>query len=371
MTAIPTSGPSFVLTGPAGTLVAEGIRTGYDDIAAAAAALRAGSAELVVGALPFDVRAAAALLAPQRVADLLPPHAPRPMPPVRIAQTRPEPAVHRSRVERALHALRDPENPLQKLVLARALQLVADDPIDPLTILRRLIDADPEATGYLVDLSPAGGAYLDTVLVGASPELLVARIGDQVVCQPFAGSAPRSADPRIDAANGAALAASGKDRHEHQLVVDTMRDCLEPLCTGLQVAAEPRLSGTAALWHLNTPIRGTLRQSSTTALDLALALHPTPAVGGVPTAAAVDAIAEAEDDRGFYAGAVGWCDAHGDGRWVVAIRGAELSADRRTALARAGGGIVAESDPDDEVAETTTKFRTILSALGVLGIGST
>jgi isochorismate synthase len=100
-------------------------------------------------------------------------------------------------------------------------------------------------------------------------------------------------------------------------------------------------------------------------LDLAKALHPTPAVGGVPTEAAVDLIAEVEGDRGFYAGAVGWCDSHGDGRWVVAIRGAQLSADRRSAVATAGGGIVAESDADDEVAETTTKFRTILAGLGV------
>ena len=85
----------------------------------------------------------------------------------------------------------------------------------------------------------------------------------------------------------------------------------------------------------------------------------------VPTAAAVDVIAELEGDRGFYAGAVGWCDARGDGRWVVAIRGAQLSADRRTALASAGGGIVAESDADNEVEETTAKFGTILRALGV------
>lgn len=374
--------PSFVLTGPAGTgpgrapgappgaplvapLVTRGIRTGYRDVAAAAAALRNGSADLVVGALPFDIRAPAALLVPDHVGAALPRGDTAPMPAVRIAETRPDTAVHRSRVEAALAELRDPGNPLQKLVLARALRLVADGPMDPLAVLHRLIVSDPEATGYLADLSPAGGEYLGTVLVGASPELLVARTGDQVLCQPFAGSAPRSADPATDAANGAALAASGKDRHEHQLVVDTMRTCLEPLCSSLDVAAEPRLSSTAALWHLNTPIRGTLRHTGTTALDLALALHPTPAVGGVPTAAAVDAIAEVEDGRGFYAGAVGWCDARGDGRWVVAIRGAELSADRLAAQALAGGGIVAESDPDDEVAETTTKFRTILTALGV------
>jgi isochorismate synthase len=119
------------------------------------------------------------------------------------------------------------------------------------------------------------------------------------------------------------------------------------------------------VWHLNTPITGRLRESSTTALDLAIALHPTPAVGGVPALAAAELINELEGDRGFYAGAVGWCDAAGDGRWVVAIRCAQLSADRHTAEARSGGGIVAESDPDDEVAETTTKFKTIMSALGV------
>jgi isochorismate synthase len=357
--------PTFVLTGPAGTLVAEGIQNGYDDIGAAARALRDGSARLVVGALPFDLRHPAALLTPRSVRNTLARIPDGHLPPVRIAETLPDPQVHRSRIEAALRLLRDPGNPLEKVVLARALRLVADGPLDPLAILGRLAAADPEATAYLADLSPAGPAVAGSVLVGASPELLVARRGDQVTCQPFAGSAARSADPAVDAANGAALAASGKNRHEHHLVVDTMGDALAPLCRSLDVAPEPELSSTAALWHLSTPIRGTLRDNATTAIDLALALHPTPAVGGVPTAAAVDAIAELEGDRGFYAGAVGWCDASGDGRWVVAIRGAQLAADRRSAMAQAGGGIVAESDADDEVAETTTKFRTVLAALGV------
>lgn len=360
-----TTPTTFVLAGPAGTVVAEGITTGYDDVATASRALRSGSAPLVVGALPFDIRRPAALLTPVSVSNTLPAPPRLSMPAVRIAETLPDPAVHRGRIEAALILLRDSANPLEKVVLARALQLVADGTLDPLAVIRRLLAADPEASAYLADLSPAGPAFAGSVLVGASPELLVARDGDQVTCQPFAGSAPRSADPATDAANGAALAASGKNRHEHQLVVDTMREALAPLCRTLDVAPEPSLTSTAALWHLSTPIRGTLRDSSTTAIDLALALHPTPAVGGVPTAAAVDAIAELEGDRGFYAGAVGWCDANGDGRWVVAIRGAVLAADRRSALAQAGGGIVAESDADDEVAETTTKFRTILSALGV------
>jgi len=357
--------PSFVLSGPGGTVVGTGIRTGYDDVAAAAAALRSGAAEIVVGALPFDVRGHAALLEPDAVSATLAPAPAASLPAVRISQTLPDPQVHRARVQAAVEQLRDPENPLEKVVLARALRLAADGPMDPLAILHRLIEADPQATAYLADLSPAGRAFAGRVLVGASPELLVARFGDQVTCQPFAGSAPRFADREADAASGAALAASGKNRHEHQLVVDTMRACLEPLCSSLTVAPEPTLSGTAALWHLNTPIHGTLRDTSTTALDLALALHPTPAVGGVPTSAAVELIAELEGDRGFYAGALGWCDRRGDGRWMVAIRGAVLAADRRTALAQAGGGIVAQSDPDDELGETTTKFRTILAALGV------
>ncbi|REZ93347.1 isochorismate synthase, partial [Mycobacterium tuberculosis] len=163
----------------------------------------------------------------------------------------------------------------------------------------------------------------------------------------------------------AALASSAKNRHEHQLVVDTMRVALEPLCEDLTIPAQPQLNRTAAVWHLCTAITGRLRNISTTAIDLALALHPTPAVGGVPTKAATELIAELEGDRGFYAGAVGWCDGRGDGHWVVSIRCAQLSADRRAALAHAGGGIVAESDPDDELEETTTKFATILTALGV------
>jgi isochorismate synthase len=251
------------------------------------------------------------------------------------------------------------------VVLARAVRVVADAQWDPRAVLMRLHAADPVAYGYLVDLSPAGDAHRGTTLVGASPELLVARSGDQVRCRPFAGSAPRSTDPDTDRANGAALAASAKNRYEHRLVVDAIRDALARLCTTLDVDAEPQLHHTDALWHLSTRVTGTLREKSTTALDLALALHPTPAVGGYPTAAAAALITELEGDRGFYAGATGWCDTAGDGRWVVSIRCAQLSADRRTAIAHSGGGIVAESDANDELDETTTKFRTIMTGLGV------
>jgi isochorismate synthase len=359
--------PSFVLSGPPGTVLAEGVRAAHPDIAAAQSALRTGAAPMMVGAIPFDVASPAALWVPEAVhtLDALPDWASAPPPAVTRTEPLPDPPTHRARVARAIECLQAPDALLHKVVLARALRLRADAPWDPRTVLRRLLAADPAAYGYLVDLSPAGDRYAGTTLVGASPELLVARAGDRVTCRPFAGSAPRSADPDTDTANGQALAESGKNRHEHQLVIDVMRTALDPLCVDLQIAPEPELHGTDALWHLSTPVTGRLRETSTTALDLALALHPTPAVGGVPASAAAALIGELEGERGFYAGAVGWCDAAGDGRWVVSIRGAQLSADRRSALAHSGGGIVAESDADDELDETTTKFRTILSGLGV------
>ncbi|WEV34622.1 isochorismate synthase [Mycolicibacterium fortuitum subsp. fortuitum] len=357
--------PSFVLAGPDGVVLAEGMRTGFADIADAQAALRSGT-PIVLGALPFNPAAAAALYEPDtvRFTESLPDWTASPPPAVVDRQTLPPGSVHRERVAEAIRQLRDPLVPIDKVVLARALRLTASSAWDVRSVLRRLADADPAATVYLADLTPAGGTYTGTALVGASPELLVAREGEMVICRPFAGSAPRSDDPAVDAANATALAASAKNRHEHQLVVDVMRQALEPLCVDLQIADEPELHGTDALWHLSTPVVGRLREKRTTAIDLALALHPTPAVGGVPADRAAALIGELEGDRGFYAGAVGWCDSSGDGRWVVSIRCAVLSADRYTALASAGGGIVAESDPDDEVDETTTKFRTILTGLG-------
>jgi isochorismate synthase len=348
-------------------LVADDAHTCYTDVAGAHAALRSGSVPIVLGALPFNLDGCVALMAPRLVrrSEALPDWPTDPLPAVRIVATVPTPEEHRARVRHARDQLRAPRGTLRKVVLARALRLAADAPLDARVVLRRLVAADPAAYGYLVDLSAAGSQYAGAVLVGASPELLVERDGDRVTCRPFAGSAPRAPDPDLDEATGAALAESTKDRHEHQLVITAMAETLSPLCAELTIAPTPRLSRTAALWHLSTEISGRLRDTSTTAMDLALALHPTPAVGGVPTDDAAKLISALEGDRGFYAGAVGWCDAHGDGRWVVSIRCAQLSADRLGAVVHSGGGIVAESDPDDEVAETTTKFVTILTALGV------
>ena len=294
--------PSFLLAGPDGVVVGEGLHTAYPDVAAARAALAGGTTPIIVGALPFDVTQPAALMRPasaHRTATL--PSWPRQdLPRVHVEGLAPPPDEHRARIATALEALRDPATGLRKVVLARALRLRADAPIDVPSVIARLAD-DRSATTYFADLTPAGGSYAGAALVGASPELLVARDGATVTCRPFAGSAPRDPDAAVDRANGAALAASAKNRHEHQLVVDAMRATLEPLCSDLHIAEVPELSSTATVWHLSTPITGTLRESSFTALDLALALHPTPAVGGVPRDAATDRIRTIEGDRGFYA----------------------------------------------------------------------
>ncbi len=138
-------------------------------------------------------------------------------------------------------------------------------------------------------------------------------------------------------------------------------------CSGLDVPAEPEVVGTPTMWHLSTRISGRVGEDGPSSLELAEALHPTPAVCGVPLDRARDTIARLEpEDRGYYAGLVGWTGLDGDGEWVVTIRCAEVS--DRTARLFAGAGIVAGSEPEAEVAETSAKFRTLLRALGAEGV---
>ncbi|AMT72236.1 isochorismate synthase [Mycobacteroides immunogenum] len=355
--------PHFVMSRAAEALYAYGRDAVYDDVSAAAEALGRGRHHMLVGALPFDTAEPAALTVPVTVQRGGPQEFYGTMPNITVTQQIPEPAEHVRRVGEALEVLRGGAE-LSKVVLARVLELRADAPVDPLVLTHRLIRNDPDANSFCVDLTPAGQEFHGHTMVGCSPELLVERRGDMVICHPFAGSAPRSSDPSLDRRTGEDLAGSHKNRHEHSVVIDQLREDLAALCVDVQVPPEPTLSRTAALWHLSTPISARLRQSSTTALDLALALHPTPAVCGTPTEAAADLIARIEGNRGFYAGAVGWCDENGDGRWAVTIRCAELSAGGTAIRAYAGGGLVAESDPQDELSETTVKFRTVLAGLG-------
>jgi isochorismate synthase len=284
-----------------------------------------------------------------------------PLPTARLQQQIPSPAEHRARVAALLDRLSHTE--LRKVVAARSVVVAADAPIDPTTLVAHLMARHPAGNGYAVDLTAAGRRGV--ALVGCSPELLVSVRADTVTLRPLAGTAPRAADPKLDEQHAEKLMASEKNRQEHAYVIDWIRERLAPLCATLDIPDGPELVATADVWHLATPITGVLRDPDTTALDLAVLLHPTPAVGGAPSAAALAAIAAAEEDRGFYGGAVGWCDAAGDGDWFVAIRCAELAPDGRTARAYAGGGIVIGSDPQAELDETTVKLRTLLNPLGV------
>ncbi|MDP9168529.1 MAG: chorismate-binding protein, partial [Actinomycetota bacterium] len=176
--------PTFVLTGRDGVVIADDVDTAYPALDDARAALASGAAPMIVGALPFDVTRPTALIRPGRVrvTAALPDWPARDMPAVHVTDTVPDPAEHRARIATALERLRDPGSPLQKVVLARALRLLADDVLDVATIVRRLTQ-DASATTYFVDLTAAGARYAGTALIGASPELLVARRGDVLTCR--------------------------------------------------------------------------------------------------------------------------------------------------------------------------------------------
>ncbi|UKD56381.1 isochorismate synthase [Amycolatopsis sp. FU40] len=275
----------------------------------------------------------------------------------------PAPEVYAESVRQAVDLIGDGE--LRKVVLARALDLVGEQGVSVRKLLRDLVVADPAAHAFAVDVSAPGDPAPRT-LVGASPELLVSRKGNLVTANPLAGSRRRTGDPARDAQAIAELRVSEKDLDEHALVAAQVAEVLGRYCTELDVPEEPEVMGTPAMWHLSTRIAGRVGPGGPSALELAEALHPTPAVCGVPVDLARDTIARLEpEDRGYYAGLVGWTDLAGDGEWVVTIRCAEVAG--KTARLFAGAGVVAGSDPAAELAETSAKFGTLLRALGAEG----
>ncbi|WP_062064341.1 isochorismate synthase DhbC [Cellvibrio sp. OA-2007] len=250
---------------------------------------------------------------------------------------------------------------LEKVVLSRTLEVQCEHTLDIKQLLGNLEARNPNAYTFAVKLGE--GKHFRT-LIGASPELLISRQGNRIVANPLAGTEPRSSDPAIDQARAEQLFASAKDRYEHALVIQAVVAALQPFCKELQVPAEPSLINTPTLWHLSTRIEGVLEDPQTSSLELALAMHPTPAVCGYPTDKARTAIREIEGyDRGMFTGMVGWCDSAGDGEWVVTIRCAEVEA--QAIRLYAGAGVVAGSNPEKELAETGAKFNTMLNALGI------
>ncbi|MDR2256828.1 MAG: isochorismate synthase [Arthrobacter sp.] len=215
----------------------------------------------------------------------------------------------------------------------------------------------------LAELNPAADVYCapdaeGQLWLGASPEIIADVRQGRLLTHPLAGSIARTVS-REDAVT--LLSASEKDRREHHFVVSHIEEALRGLTASLRVPAAPEVFATDAMWHLGTRITGSV-SPETSALDAALAIHPTPAVCGTPTASASRIISELEPQaRGFYAGLVGWMDASGDGRFSLVLRGARMDAGGLEL--RAGAGIVEGSDPEAEHRETEAKFRTMLAGL--------
>ena len=244
---------------------------------------------------------------------------------------------------------------IDKVVLARRVVFEAATDLDVESALRHLARTAPESTTF---------AFVrdGTTFLGATPERLVRTDGRSFETVAIAGSAPRGDSPAEDAALAAGLLASEKDREEHAVVVDTLRADLASVAASLQVAETPAILPLRHVQHLVTPITGTTRDEAGL-LALAGRIHPTPAVGGAPRGVALAMIDEHEGfDRGWYAGPIGWLGADGDGELMVALRCGLVAG--RVATLFAGCGIVADSDPAREWAESRLKLRTMIAALG-------
>ena len=242
---------------------------------------------------------------------------------------------------------------LKKVVIARDIQITAANPIDTHSVLHRLRASFGSSYRYCIGN-----------LIGASPELLVHVEGRLVQSHPLAGTAPRTGDPETDARLAEELIASTKNQVEHRLVIDMVHDTLLPHCSYLDWEAEPSIVTVANVQHLGTAIEGALTEPRPPVMSLVRLLCPTPALGGHPSQQAIAFIQKNEQfERGHYGGAVGVLNKHGDGTFAVAIRCAEFNNDKTSARLFAGGGIVGESEPLSELAETQSKFQAMLSAI--------
>ena len=324
---------------------------------------------LAIGCVPFEPGTPCELIIPQVVVgkaadgrrwvtvidDAPCDVAPRPRPQPRAQEFTVAPLTdvdhYLAAVATARDAVRD--GVLTKAVIAREVLVTSPESIDVHAVLRRLKASFGSSYRYSVD-----------GFIGASPELLIALDGNTVRCHPLAGTTTRTGDPETDRRAAAELLASEKNQVEHRVVIDMIYDTLLPWCSYLDWEPEPSIISVANVQHLGTAMEGHLSDPRPHVLELVRALSPTPALGGFPRAEALELIAKVEGfTRGRYGGAVGWVDAAGDGTWAVAIRCAELSADRRQARLVAGGGIVAESEPLSELAETQAKLQAMLSAI--------
>ncbi|MCU0793677.1 MAG: isochorismate synthase [Opitutaceae bacterium] len=274
-------------------------------------------------------------------------------PPAPLEFRQEEAGDYRAAVSRGLARIAAGE--FQKIVLARAIDLTANRPLHPLTVLNGLRERFPDCYAFSAALG-RGPSF-----IGASPERLVRVSRGVIETEALAGSARRGTGANEDAALAAALLRSEKDLREHRHVIGSITRRIEPLGVRLTYPETPALRKLANVQHLHTPMTGPL-PDGVRLLDLLAVLHPTPAVGGTPREAAVARIRELEGfPRGLYAGAIGWLNSRGGGEFFVGLRSALVESSR--ARVYAGAGIVAGSEPEREFAETDLKFQALLAAL--------
>lgn len=321
-----------------------------------------GTGPVAIGALPFDPAAPGSLVVPARVygrfgnqgwlttieaGDDTEPSPGEPPDEFKLTSSMPH-SEWKGVVAAAVEMIE--RGDLAKVVLARRIDIEANRPFVVPDVLERLRALYPSCMLFHVD-----------GFLGASPELLIRRHSDRVESHPLAGTVARSGDTHGDEILVARLMGSVKTRHEHRLVVEAIAAALAPLCHSLDVPEIPSVLGLRNVSHLATHLTGRL-QGSPSALELVARIHPTPAVGGTPTDAAIHYLQKVEGfDRGRYTGPVGWMDSRGDGCFALGIRCAALDGTRASIYS--GNGIVAGSDPADELAETQLKLQALLAAL--------
>lgn len=244
-------------------------------------------------------------------------------------------------------------NGLEKVVLARAVTASTERPVDVPGLVEWLSESHPGCWTYAID-----------GLVGASPEMLLRRERGLATSRVLAGTIRRGQSEEADLNLASSLARSSKNLIEHELAVESVANALAPFCSGMNVPESPYVLELPTVLHLATDVTGVSRDD-TDALQIAAALHPSAAVCGTPTALARATIAELEDlDRGRYSGPVGWIDSHGDGEWAIALRCGQVDAEDPTRIRIfAGCGIVAGSDPREELDETEAKLASMRDAL--------
>lgn len=259
-------------------------------------------------------------------------------------------ADYRNAVSHTIERLKEGE--ADKVVLARDMVATAPGSKDWRAALEKLSDAYPDCVTFAID-----------GLVGSTPETLAKVHKNSLSLRVLAGSSRRGENPAEDRAMAQELVTSAKDNDEHRFAVENVLSSLSAVSAQVAADEQPTTIKLANVWHLGTDIEATLPEDCTS-LDVVAALHPSAAVAGSPTTAALSLIAEMEPfDRGRYAGPVGWMDERGDGEWSIALRCAQWSHDGHI-TAYAGAGIVDESDPERELLETRLKFRPILQAFG-------